>query len=193
MNYANLFPEPFFLVYLSTKENEPIYFLCLQKYISYEQEKLLNLKTIQKPVSLKIPSGNNLCTVFGKQKFKEIANLNLIAMSTLNFLKNNAIWNILHIAFKRDMSDKGKFIKCIEKLEAYNDLYTHLFCCPTQPFIDIQERIKDIKLIVNLSDDSERVDRLDDLQNSLIRYAEMLLKKSISEEYIDEQTGEKPY
>ena len=193
LNYSNLFPEPFFLVYLSTKEHEPIYFLWLQKYISYEQEKLLNLKTIQKSVSLKIPSKNNLCTDFGKQKFKEIANSNLITMSTLNFLKDNAIWDSLYINFKSDMSNKTELIKCTEKLEAYSNLYAHLFYGQTQPFIDFQERIKDIKLIVNLSDDSERVVRLDELQNSLKTYAEMLLNNIISEEFIDEQTGEKPY
>ena len=46
---------------------------------------------------------------------------------------------------------------------------------------------------MNLSDDSERVVRLDELQNSLKTYAEMLLNNIISEEFIDEQTGEKPY
>lgn len=193
LNYSNLFPEPFYLVYLSDKEAEPIYFLWLQKYVTNEQEKLLNLKTDQQEVSLKIPSRNNLCTDYGTKKFREIANSNLIAMSTLNFLKDNTIWNALYITFKSDMFDKANLIKCTVKLGTYNDLYTHLFYGSTQPFIDFQERIKDIKLTVNLNDDSERVEKLDELRESLNCYAEMLLKKLISEEFIDEQTGEKPY
>lgn len=193
LNYSSLFPEAFFLVYLSIEEKKPIYFLWLQKYILYEQGKLFKSKGGQKTVSLKIPSSNNLCTEEGKKKFKDISKSNSIAISTLNFLKDCMAWKRLYEDFLKDKSNRQDLIECIKKLQLYDGLYTHLFSGHQQPIINFSERISDINLIVDFDDDEDRIKKLDEFGSDLEIYAKMLLGEEIVEDFIVESTNKKPY
>lgn len=193
LNYCALFPEPFTLIYLSINDNEPIYFLWLQKYITHQLTKANNLILEQGSVSLKIPVCNNLLSTEGKEKFLKIAQHNLMSRSTLEFLKDNILWKREFEQFQCDMNAKEACIKRVHKLKDYDALYTRLFYGQNQPIIDFDEVVKNVRLIVNLSDDDDSVKVLEEFSETIDRFAELLLSQDDIEQFIDEEIGDKPY
>ena len=193
LNYCALFPEPFALIHLSINNDEPIYFLWLQKYITHELNDNENTKLEQGTISLKIPVCNNLLLDEGKKKFLKIAQYNLMLRSTLDFLKDKIYWEQEFAQFQNDINNKSICIKRVQKLKSYDALYTDLFHGQNQPVINFDEVIKNIKLIVDFNDDSNRVNALEEFSESINAFAEMLLSKEDVEQFVDEQVGEKPY
>lgn len=193
LNYCALFPEPFALIYLSINDNQPIYFLWLQKYITHELTETNNLISKQKSVSLKIPVCNNFLSEEGKKKFLKIAQYNLMLRSTLEFLKENIYWKREFEQFKHDMNAKQACIKRVHKLKDYDALYTRLFYGQNQPIIDFDKVVKNVGLIVSFSDDDDKVEVLVEFSETIDRFAEMLLSQDDIEQFIDEEIGEKPY
>lgn len=193
LNYATLFPEPFVVVYLSINEGQPIYFAWLQKYISHELNKS-NTWQNQGVTTIKIPICNNLLDPTGKEKLLKIASYNVMLRLSLEFLRDVLYWKRHFESLLKDNHDaKDDCIKIVNKLKAYEELYTVIWAGQQQPVINFNDVLNALIYFDLTDSDNEMLNKLESFSRDIQIMSEMLLDMETTEEFLDEQIGEKPY
>lgn len=90
--YAEQFPEPFFLLFTSTIQTEPVYFLWLQKYIAIvlDRDEPQWRKSKSRSLTVFIPTANTLENQ--EAKLVEIAGSTVMDAMSFRFVKLMSSW-----------------------------------------------------------------------------------------------------
>ena len=113
---------------------------------------------------------------------------------SLEFLRDVLYWKRhFEILLKDNHDAKNDCIKIVNKLKAYEELYTVIWAGQQQPVINFNDVLNAL-IYFDLTDSyNEMLNKLESFSRDIQIMSEMLLDKETTEEFLDEQIGEKPY
>jgi hypothetical protein len=192
--YAEKFPEPFFLIFLSVTPNEPIYFLWLQKHcqlvLDTSQPEWRNADS----VNLEMPVAHDLLQ--NEATVLRIASHNIMLKMSMQFLSDYFFWerDIESLIEAENLEAKESCLRDINRFISYKDFFYDLdLPDPMLEGLEFQQAINDIMVIRNVHADYEIRESLRRFRDTLKDIVDSILTKPSLEEYLYESIGDLGY
>lgn len=192
--YAEQFPEPFFLVYLSTLKSEPIYFIWLQHHCRVVLDRDNPGWRDEAEVNLSIPSENDLLT--SEKRLLKVASKNVMMKMSMRFLSDYHFWDnhIDELVENENIELRAACIDSVKRFLSYEQFFEDLDLTPSvYEDLDFSQAISDLTVIENVHADYEIRESLRVFRAAVDGVTRQILSAPSLEEFVYESTGDLGY
>ncbi|MHB9840955.1 DUF4365 domain-containing protein [Paraburkholderia terrae] len=192
--YAEQFPEPFFLIYLSKLKGEPIYFIWLQHHCRVVLDRDYPGWRNQEEINLSLPSENDLLT--SEERLLKVASKNVMMKMSMQFLSDYHFWDhhIDELIENENIDLRAACIDSAKKFRSYEQFFQDLDLTPSvYENLDFAQAISDLTAIENVHADHEIRESLRLFRGAVDDATREILSAPSLEEFIYENTGDLGY
>jgi hypothetical protein len=187
--YAELFPEPFFLVYTSTNKDGPVYFVWLQKYISHVLDKSQqNWRTeTTETININIPVVNRIGD--NQEKLISISDHNVLQKQSILFLSTFLFWELNYGDLMHgDLKRVPLYLEHLKQFEKCSDLIKKNNQGQLPNFLEVRKCIE----VIDIPDEHDKL-TIKAFHALVELIKSTVLTRDFQDEFIEEVTGDTPY